>query len=205
MRASLLILLWIGILCASPVFAQKGKDPKKGGNEEPAKTNPKNQPPKNTDPKSQDNKDARLANLGKLSRDEKNTMTRCPLHGNHMPLSEEYRANASDFSESEEHPFAKQLNYRRYCSKCTGVMVKEEKEARKLEKEFRCKETFARCEIHNVPIICNPDFNPNDTELRPDKDFPHAKQYKSKGQCKTCSKLYTKQFGEEEKEEKKKK
>ena len=116
-----------------------------------------------------------------------------------MPLSDNYRANASDFSESEGHPFAKQLNYRRYCPKCTNVLIKEERAARKREQEMRCNETFGRCGIHNVQLTCNPDYSPMDYEKFPNQEFPSAQQYKFKYQCKTCTKLHEKAQKDKEK------
>lgn len=212
---TMLLCATVFVLTATTSYAQKDKNNKTSTTKTDTKTNGKGNgkpDPKatgKTDPKANGktdskatakaNADARLASINGLSRDEKNTMTKCPLHGSHMPLSDNYRANASDFSESEGHPFAKQLNYRRYCPKCTNVLIKEERAARKREQEMRCSETFGRCGIHNVQLTCNPDYSPMDYEKVPNQEFPSAQQYKFKYQCKTCTKLHEKAQKDKEK------
>ena len=98
----MLLCATVFILTANATYAQKDKnnkssttdtktngktDPKSGApkaNSKPdpkaAKTDPKNN---KADSKATDkaNADARLASINGLSRDEKNTMTKCPLHG----------------------------------------------------------------------------------------------------------------------------
>ena len=132
-----------------------------------------------------------VAQVSGLNREEKNTMTRCPIHSKHMSLSDNYRANASDYTLGDEYPFAYQLNYRRYCNKCTRVMSKE---AQFFEAQDRSanggKATFERCGLHNKSLVGNPDFDKIDYEKNPSADMPHAKQYLFKNYCKVCSKVY---------------
>ncbi|MCP4442559.1 MAG: hypothetical protein GY810_26935 [Aureispira sp.] len=133
---------------------------------------------------------ALASGVASLSREEKNTMKVCPLHNKHMPLSDNYRANASDFRQSEEYPFAYQLNYRRYCKTCTSTLEKEEKAFEKEEKRNANKGSFARCEVHNQTMKINGDHSSLNYERNPASDIPHAKQYLFKEYCKTCTKIY---------------
>ncbi|BDS15296.1 hypothetical protein [Aureispira anguillae] len=129
--------------------------------------------------------------LSGMTREEKNTMSRCPLHNKHMSLSDNYRADASDYTPGDEYPFAYQLNYRRYCASCTRIM---EKEAKNFEAEDRAanegKQTFERCPVHNSSLKGNPDQDKVDYEKNPSPDMPHAKQYLFKNYCKICTKVY---------------
>lgn len=129
--------------------------------------------------------------LSGMTREEKNTMSRCPLHNKHMSLSDNYRADASDYTPGDDYPFAYQLNYRRYCPVCTKTM---EKEAKNFEEEDRAVneglQTFDRCPVHNSPLKGNPEQDKVDYEKNPSSDMPHAKQYLFKYYCKTCTKVY---------------
>jgi len=137
----------------------------------------------------QPNKEA----IGGLSREEKNTMTNCPLHQKRMGLSDNYRANASDFRQSEDYPFAYQLNYRRFCGNCTKALEKEEKAFKKEEASGGNKATMERCAIHSEFMKTNPEFSSVNSVKDKDreKDILHAKQYKGRLYCKTCSKVYS--------------
>lgn len=125
--------------------------------------------------------------VSKMSREEKNTMNECPLHnGNHeMPLSDNYRANASDYTTCYEYPFAYQLNYRRYCKACTRIMSKES--GTQMPKIARS--TFERCPVHNAQLKGNPDYDRIQYEREPESATPHAKQYLFKYYCKSCTKI----------------
>lgn len=129
--------------------------------------------------------------LSGMTREEKNTMSRCPLHNRHMSLSDNYRADASDYTPGDDYPFAYQLNYRRYCPVCTKVM---EKEAKNFEEEDKAVneglQTFERCPVHNSPLKGNPEQDKVDYEKNPSSDMPHAKQYLFKYYCKTCTKVH---------------
>lgn len=129
--------------------------------------------------------------LSGMTREEKNTMSRCPLHNKHMSLSDNYRADASDYTPGDDYPFAYQLNYRRYCNACTKIM---EKEAKSFEAEDRAvndgRQTFERCPVHNAFLKGNPDQDKVDYEKDPSPDMPHAKQYLFKNYCKICTKVY---------------
>jgi uncharacterized Zn finger protein (UPF0148 family) len=131
--------------------------------------------------------------LAQLSREEKNTMTTCPLHSKRMNLSENYRANASDFRQSEDYPFAYQLNYRRFCPICTKTLSKEEARFNKQDRSVGGKATFERCEVHNEYMKTNAEFSSvNSTSDRNrEKDIIHAKQYRGRLYCKSCSKIYS--------------
>lgn len=131
--------------------------------------------------------------MAQLSREEKNTMTTCPLHSKRMSLSDNYRANASDFRQSEDYPFAYQLNYRRFCPICTKTLSKEEARFKKEERSVGGKSTFTRCDYHNEYMKTNPEFSSvNSTSDRDrEKDMIHAKQYRGRFYCKSCSKLYS--------------
>ncbi|MDX1904693.1 MAG: hypothetical protein SFU27_11085 [Thermonemataceae bacterium] len=62
--------------------------------------------------------------LNNLTRQQKDTMTVCPLHKKIMPMSDNYRANAADIHEkTDKYPFAYHLNYRRYCKTCTKTFT----------------------------------------------------------------------------------
>lgn len=130
--------------------------------------------------------------LSGMSREEKNTMSRCPLHDKHMNLSDNYRADASDYTTAEEYPFAYQLNYRRYCTVCTKVMDKDAKQYADKVKDRNGKgATFERCALHNTQLNNNPDFDPVNTEKNPNKEeMPHARQYNFSTYCKVCTKVH---------------
>ncbi len=179
-------LLLCFLLCGVDSFAQKPKekDPKTTGKTTKPKTKKELAAIKAA------NEEAKLAGINEMSREEKNTLVVCPVHRKRMSLSDNYRANASDFSLSEGHPFAKQLNYRRCCDKCTKVMIKEEREALKAQKQKDKGATFQRCEVHNVPLELSGDYSATSYEKFPDTEMPHAKQYKFKTYCKTCTKLH---------------
>lgn len=132
-----------------------------------------------------------VAQVSGLTREEKNTMTRCPIHNKHMSLSNNYRANASDFTISDAYPFSYQLNYRRYCSKCSRIMSKEAQFFVAQDRSVNGgKATFERCGIHNTALVSNPDYDKNNYEKNPSSDMPHAKQYLFKNCCKICSKVF---------------
>ncbi|BDS15297.1 hypothetical protein [Aureispira anguillae] len=130
---------------------------------------------------------ATVHKVSKMTREEKNTATECPLHnrGKEMPLSDNYRANASDYTTCYEYPFAYQLNYRRYCKVCTKIMAKESGD----NSPVVIQNTFERCAIHNVQLKGNPDYDKVMYERNPNSDTPHAKQYWFKNYCKTCTKI----------------
>lgn len=180
-------LLLCFILCNTDSFAQKPKDKDPKGNKT---TTAKPKTKKEIAATKAANEEAKLAGINEMSREEKNTMVVCPVHRKRMSLSDNYRANASDFSLSEGHPFAKQLNYRRCCDKCTKVMIKEEREALKAQKQKDKGATFQRCELHNVPLQLSGDYSATSYEKFPDTETPHAKQYKFKTYCKTCTKMH---------------
>jgi|GEM_PF-2562022 len=169
------LFLLFGLLAFSHSgFAQKDKDAK------PAKVKP-----------AKNSSAAIIVQLSEMNREEKNTMSHCPLHNKHMSLSDNYRADASDFRQSDEYPFAYQLNYRRYCKVCTKILDKEE---RGFEEEERLansgKATFERCPVHNASLVSNPDYDKVDYEKNPSTDAPHARQYLFKNYCKICTKVH---------------
>lgn len=127
--------------------------------------------------------------VSKLSREEKNTMTTCPLHNTsqEMPLSDNYRANASDYTTCYEYPFAYQLNYRRYCRVCTRIMSKESNT--QMPRIARSSSTYQRCEVHNTNLKGNPDYDRIQYERKPAGNTPHARQYLFRYYCKTCTKI----------------
>lgn len=131
--------------------------------------------------------------ISKLSREEKNTIASCPLHNTNreMPLSDNYRANASDYTTCYEYPFAYQLNYRRYCKVCTRIMSKDSDT--QMPRISRSSATFQRCEVHNTPLKGNPDYNRVQYERDPVTTSPHARQYLYKYFCKTCTKIVKQQ------------
>jgi len=130
---------------------------------------------------------ATVKRVSKMSREEKNTITECPLHNQtkEMPLSDNYRANASDYTTSYEYPFAYQLNYRRYCRVCTKIMSKDSGQ----KMPVIPKGTFQRCPAHNASLKGNPDYNNIIYERNPSANTPHARQYSFKYYCKTCTKI----------------
>jgi hypothetical protein len=133
---------------------------------------------------------ATVNRVSKMSREEKNTMNECPLHNSNkeMPLSDNYRANASDYTTCYEYPFAYQLNYRRYCRTCTRIMAKEY--GSQMPKISRASAaTFERCSVHNVQLKGNPDYDRIQYERNPAAETPHAKQYLFKYYCKSCTKI----------------
>lgn len=128
--------------------------------------------------------------ISKMSREEKNTMVQCPLHfKGDMPMSDNYRANASDYTTCYEYPFAYQLNYRRFCKICTKIMSKESGDAAPVI----TKATFERCGVHNNGLKGNPDYDNVHYEKKPAADTPHAKQYLFKNYCTICTKIYKQQ------------
>ena len=131
---------------------------------------------------------AMINRVSKMSREEKNTMNECPLHNTskEMPLSDNYRANASDYTTCYEYPFAYQLNYRRYCRTCTRIMAKEY--GSQMPKIPRTA-TFERCPVHNVQLKGNPEYDQIQYERNPESETPHAKQYLFKYYCKSCTKI----------------
>ncbi len=133
-----------------------------------------------------------MVRLSEMSREEKNTMSDCPLHKKHMSLSDNYRADASDFTISENTPFAYQLNYRRYCNVCTRIMDKEEQDYKdKVAAHNSQGATFERCEVHNQQLNTNPDFNAVNVESNPNTTLmPHARQYRFSTYCKVCTKIF---------------
>lgn len=130
--------------------------------------------------------------LSGMTREEKNTMARCPLHNKRMGLSDNYRADASDFRQSDGYPFAYQLNYRRYCNTCTKVLDKEVKNFDAEERAANQADgaTFKRCPIHSAPLLKNGNYDKIDYEKNPQEDMPYAKQYLFKNYCNTCTKVY---------------
>lgn len=193
-------LLAFLMLASSPAMAQKGKKEKKEKKEKAEKP-PKEKKEKSVKPAkmtSNGSNAAVMASLSGMSREEKNTLSRCPLHNKHMSLSDNYRADASDFTTAESYPFAYQLNYRRYCKVCTRIMSKEAKGelAEVQEKNNKSGATFQRCEIHNQPLKTNPNYDPLDMESSPNKaEMPHARQYNFRTYCKVCTKVYKIQAG----------
>jgi hypothetical protein len=67
-----------------------------------------------------------------LGREEKNTMTQCPLHKKAMKLSDKFM-HEPDMEETIwlSYPFAKVYHYRRHCSRCNSLLHKEMKKAAK--------------------------------------------------------------------------
>lgn len=173
---SLLIILFLLSSCS--LWAQKANSKAKKSK---AKTH-----------KTQNSSAAIIVQLSGMTREEKNTMSRCPLHKKHMSLSDNYRADASDFRQADDYPFAYQLNYRRYCNNCTKALDKEVKTFEAEEKAANKDNaaTFERCGIHNAPLLHNSDYDKVDYEKNPQTDMPHAKQYLFKTYCKTCTKIY---------------
>lgn len=172
--------LMVLFLSTTPAWAQKA-----------GKTKDNKEPKRVKVAKSGNSIEAIKMQLSSKTREEKNTMDRCPLHNKRMPLSDNYRADASDYTPGDDYPFAYQLNYRRYCNACTRVMDKEAKNMKKEDQEQRKGEvTFDRCEVHNAPLKGNPDYNNKDVEDNPSSDMPHARQYQFKNYCKICTKVY---------------
>lgn len=172
--------LFIGLLINSaPLLAQK-----KGTTEKPKKEE-KVKVAKNG------NSAAGIAvQVSGLSREEKNTMASCPVHNKHMGLSDNYRADASDYTPGDHYPFAYQLNYRRYCLPCTKVMSKEAHVEDTGGKASANKATFERCALHNSELKGNGDYDKVSYEKNPSADMPHAKQYLYKNYCTICTKVY---------------
>jgi len=129
--------------------------------------------------------------VSKMSREKKNTMTSCPLHhpNKKMPISDNYRPDASDYTTCFEYPFAYQLNYRRYCRVCTRIMSKDYGE----KMPMKAKASFERCGIHNKPLLGNPDYSGLMQKDDPNDYTPHARQYKFKYYCKVCTRVVRKQ------------
>lgn len=125
------------------------------------------------------------AQVSSLNREEKNAMIRCPLHNKHMSISDNYRANASDYTESDNYPFAYQLNYRRYCTKCTKIM---QREAHIFDVEPGM--IAEKCILHNQILKNNSDWDKFEKEENPSVEMPHAKQYLQQYYCTVCTKVY---------------
>lgn len=179
LKQVLLFVLVCLVTNFNPLFAQGGEDAK-ANSPKPEKV----KPVKNSNA-------AVIAQISSMTREEKNTMSNCPLHSKRMSLSDNYRADASDYNPGDEYPFAYQLNYRRYCTSCTRIM---DREARTFEAKDRAvnegRETFERCAIHNSSLKGNPDQDKVDYEKNPAADTPHARQYLFKNYCKICTKIY---------------
>lgn len=136
-------------------------------------------------------KAAIMAAIGSMSREDKNTMTKCPVHSKNMPLSDNYRADASDFRRCDDYPFAHQLNYRRYCNACTKILAKEVTSEENKNKVKGDEGTFDRCELHNKTLYTNSRFDSGNYEKAPNlEETPHAKQYKFRKYCKVCTKVH---------------
>jgi len=131
-----------------------------------------------------------LETLSSMTRDDKNKMTNCPLHGGHMELSDNYRANASDYRESANYPFAYQLNYRRSCKRCTQALEAEDKAIAKADRRDADEPSFVRCNLHNETMFINGEHRPMNYEKNPSEDTPHAQAYGFKYYCKTCNKVH---------------
>lgn len=168
------------LLSTAPSWAQKEKNDKT-----------EKEPQRVRVAKSGNSEAAIKVQLSSKTREEKNTMDRCPLHNKRMPLSDNYRADASDYTPGDDYPFAYQLNYRRYCTACTRVMDKEAKTTEKEDQSnMKGEATFERCEVHNAALKGNPDYDSKNAEESPAKDMPHARQYKFKNYCKVCTKVH---------------
>lgn len=141
---SFFLLLCIGLI--SPTFAQKGKNTSKETGKE--KKEPK-------DKESTNSKAAKYSVLDQLTREEKNTMVKCPLHGSHMPLSDNYSASAGDSHQSGAYPFAYQLNYRRFCKKCTRAFTKEKKASEREAKRSASVTSLERCTVYDEILLKN--------------------------------------------------
>ncbi|MBL4648107.1 MAG: hypothetical protein JKY03_00120 [Aureispira sp.] len=180
MKFHLLCLFFLGICFmdnSSTIVAQEAKE---------------ESPPEKLTKQAQEYLDAQkyyttVRRVSKMSREERNTIIECPLHYNkkEMPLSDNYRANASDYTTSYEYPFAYQLNYRRYCRICTKIMSKDSG----LKMPILPKGSFERCAAHNAPLKGNPDYDNTMYEKRPNGNTPHARQYLFKYYCNTCTKI----------------
>ncbi|MCH2044636.1 MAG: hypothetical protein MK212_11010 [Saprospiraceae bacterium] len=162
--------------------------------------------PSSSELQAQQGQDPNRDAIAQLSRKEKNTMTVCPLYGTRMKLNENYRANATDFRDCYNYPFAQQLHYRRYCPKCTKALHQEEKRFEREERAGQGKATMERCELYGDFMKTNPEFSSVNSvpDSERDKDMINAKQYKGRLYCKICSKLYSDRQKEKEKEENKK-
>ena len=183
---------------SSSVMAQKAskedtKEPKeKKVRKKKEPKEPKEKKEKRVKPsKHSESPEALSARLSTMDRDEKNSVANCPLHNRHMSLSDNYRADASEYEPGEHYPFAYQLNYRRYCNACTRIMAKEAKVTAAEVDEFnKHRAVYERCDLHNDKLLHNPDQDKVDYERSPAADMPHAKQYLLKDYCNTCTKVY---------------
>lgn len=208
-----LLVAVLVLLMATNTYAQKdngnNKDPKtnttaNNGNKDGGKDGKdgKGKPEEPASAKSNNEVSEKvLANLENMTREEKNTMTICPMHGTKMSLSDNYRANASDYRQSGNFPFAYQLNYRRHCPKCTASLEAEDKAIEKENQRNANEATFERCATHNESMFVNGDHRPIDYEKNPSQDCPNAAQYGFKTYCKTCTKIHKIQFKGTEKAE----
>lgn len=174
----LLLLILVGLLLPSLSIAQKkGISAKK----------PKSSTTTTVKPAKKENKKIMLtAQLDKMSREERNTLSKCPLHQKQMFLSDNFEADASNSTPSVSSPFAYQLNYRRYCNACTRIQKKETKVSSKTKEVSNDK----HCSVHKTTLVANPDYNRTDFEKKPFEEMPHAKQYRLKNYCKVCTKVY---------------
>jgi hypothetical protein len=176
--------IWMFLLVAlmasySPMMAQNGKKQPKEKKVKIAKNG--------------NSAAAIAASISGMNRSEKNSMTKCPLHNKHMGLSDNYRADASDYTSGDDYPFAYELNYRRYCNSCTRVMEKESKNILEVDKvsHRRDKHVLEHCKVHDSPLKLNSDQDKVDYEHTPSPDMPHAKQYMFREYCKVCTKVYS--------------
>jgi len=136
-------------------------------------------------------KEAIVAQLSGMTREDKNSLSTCPLHNKSMKLSDNYRADGSKFEPGDNYPFAYQLNYRRYCPVCTRVMSKEGADVVQEEAAEKTKGGVLKCKVHKKKLQSNPAYNPDDYETNPNKtEMPHARQYRFARYCKICSKVY---------------
>lgn len=131
-----------------------------------------------------------------LSVEQRAQMKTCPVHGKHMSLNRDYKANADTVRQLADYPFAKQFNFRRYCNKCTRVLHKEVK---RFEREVRrdnksSSGSFERCVVHNEQMKPNPDFSAVNSVRDEDtsKKYPNAQQYRHRLYCTLCTKAMKK-------------
>jgi len=124
-----------------------------------------------------------------MNRNEKNALSRCPVHNKHMSLSDNYQAEDNDLPHGDHYPFAYQLSYRRYCEACTTIMLKEAKDALAANKAANDADT-EHCKLHGSKLKPNSNRSKSEYEKNPSADMPHAKQYLLKHYCAVCTKIY---------------
>lgn len=177
----LILLFLVGLLLPNDLTAQK-----KGNNTKKTTTTSKTK----VKPAPKENKQTVIiSQLDKMSRDEKNTLSKCPLHRKQMSISDNFEADVSSNPPVVNYPFAYQLNYRRYCDACTRI----QKRAVRLDKKQGNTESFSdsdHCAVHKTTLANNPDYNKNDHAHKTIAEMPHAKQYRLKKYCKVCTKIY---------------